>query len=266
MSSLLPSGTVVLLSQLHPAGSSDAGGCAQPQCCCWNWSQDGCTAGVPTSLRPVPGKSQEKGGQTQPDLARVGSHSPLTLRPPCLCRCAGSLPPRLVLRAGSPVSSAECRVSATVPHPCVPAGGHLHLYPGLPHCHSWGLQQLRVGGHLSADTPSPAAILVPRRECPCHDSPQHFPTCPGAEGKGTMPEGVVMEKKAAPMQSPHLNLKENYPGSLGWWGCHNKKHNLTKHPAAWQEGGTDPIPSGTSSDGKSLARNVLQITLSFVDK
>lgn len=29
------------------------------------------------------------------------------------CRCAGSLPPRLVLRAGSPVSSAECHVSAT---------------------------------------------------------------------------------------------------------------------------------------------------------
>ncbi|OPJ89866.1 hypothetical protein AV530_020178 [Patagioenas fasciata monilis] len=36
--------------------------------------------------------------------------SPTPLR--CMPRCAGSLPPRLVLRAGSPVSSAECWVSA----------------------------------------------------------------------------------------------------------------------------------------------------------
>lgn len=33
------------------------------------------------------------------------------LLPTCLCRCAGSLPPRLLLRAGSPVSSAEYCVS-----------------------------------------------------------------------------------------------------------------------------------------------------------
>lgn len=34
-----------------------------------------------------------------------------SLLPPCLSRCAGSLPPRLLLRAGSPVSSAEYYVS-----------------------------------------------------------------------------------------------------------------------------------------------------------
>lgn len=125
MSPLLLSGTMVLLSQLHPAGSSNAKGCAQPQCSCWNWSWDDCTAGVPISLHPVPGESQEKGAQRQPALTKGSSHPPLTLCPPCLCRCAGSLPPRLVLRAGSPVSSAECRVSATVLLPSFCLAGDL---------------------------------------------------------------------------------------------------------------------------------------------
>lgn len=73
---------------------------------------------------PLP-RAWEKPGKGSLDAARPcqsGQPPPLTLCPPCLLRCAGSLPPRLVLRAGSPVSSAECRVSATVLPPSFCAG------------------------------------------------------------------------------------------------------------------------------------------------
>uniref|UniRef100_A0A8C3GIE4 RRM domain-containing protein n=1 Tax=Cairina moschata TaxID=8855 RepID=A0A8C3GIE4_CAIMO len=53
---------------------------------------------------------EQAGGHPQPQHAppqrRTSVHRQRAL-------CAGSLPPRLVLRAGSPVSSAECHVSAT---------------------------------------------------------------------------------------------------------------------------------------------------------
>lgn len=192
MSSLLLRGTTVLLSQLHPAGSSDAGGCAQPQCYCWNWSWDGCTAGVPTSLRPVPGNSQEKGAQTRPDLARVGSHPLLTLCPPCLCRCAGSLPPRLVLRAGSPVSSAECRVSATVPLPsCAGCGPP----PPLP----WASPSVTPevsssSGWVATFQQTPKVQLLslsPEGNVPATTHPSIFPHVLGQEGKAPCQRGVL---------------------------------------------------------------------------
>lgn len=53
--------------------------------------------------------------------------------------------------------------------------------------------------------------------------------------KGTMPEGGVVMEMGSRDTITSLNLKENYPGSLGWWGCQNKKHSLTKHWAAQQE-------------------------------
>lgn len=223
MSPLLLSGTTVLLSQLHPAGSSDAGGCAQPQCYCWNWSWDDYTAGVPISLHPVPGESQERGAQRQPVLTKVSSHPPLTSCPPCLCRCAGSLPPRLVLRAGSPVSSAECRVSATVllPSFCL-AGNHLHLYPELPPVSS-------SSGCVATSQQTPEVhlpSLSPERDvhATIHSRMERHHA-----------RGGCCDGKGSPDTITSLNLKENYPGSLGWWGCQNKKHSLTEHRAARQE-------------------------------
>lgn len=189
MSSLLLSGTMVLLSQIHPAGSSDARGCAQPQCYCWDWSWDGCTAGVPTSLCPAPGKSQEKGAWMQPDLARMGSHPPLTLCPSCLCRCAGSLPPRLVLRAGSPVSSAECRVSAPILLCWLGTTSTFTL--SFPHCHSRGLQQLRVSGHSSAHTQSPVALLSPEGDVRATIHLNTFPRALGQDGKAPSQREVL---------------------------------------------------------------------------
>lgn len=85
----------------------------------------------------------------------------------------------------------------------------------FPHCHSWGLQQLRMSGHLSADTLSPVALLAPRRGYLCHDSPQHFPTCHGAVWKGTKPEGSVVMEKAALTQSPHSTLRKTNQAAWG---------------------------------------------------
>lgn len=135
--------------------------------------------------------------------------------------------------------------------------------PSFPHCHSWGLWQLRRSGHFSADTRSPVAFFVPRRVCPCHDSPRHFPM---SWGRMERHQARGCDGKGSPHTITSLNLKENSPGSPGWRGCQNKKHSLTEHPAAQQERGTDPIPSETSSDGRSLPRYALQITSAFVDK
>lgn len=105
--------TAVLLSWLIPAASSDAGGCAQPQPVLLSELELGrlyCFIPLPSVLCPgKAGKGEPRGSQLLPGWVAT---TPLTLCPSCLCRCAGSLLPRLVLRAGSPVSSAECRVSA----------------------------------------------------------------------------------------------------------------------------------------------------------
>lgn len=51
----------------------------------------------------------------------------------CLCRCAGSLPQRLLLRAGNPVSSAELYVSNWVQPPLAGRGWvAVNLFPGGP--------------------------------------------------------------------------------------------------------------------------------------
>lgn len=82
-------------SQLGPA----AGVCAQPQLLLLATPELGWPHRVRFELC-VPGEGW-------------GAAGPLSPSAPCLCRCAGSPPPRLVLRAGSPVSSAECWVSVT---------------------------------------------------------------------------------------------------------------------------------------------------------
>lgn len=104
---------------VSPWGEPPAGGC--------KWAPSRNRGG---GVSPA-GCSEERGC---PGGALVHS-----LLPPCLSRCAGSLPPRLLLRAGSPVSSAEYYVSTRSeraqqppvrgapshpgPHPQSPRGG-----------------------------------------------------------------------------------------------------------------------------------------------
>lgn len=58
------------------------------------------------------------------------------LLPTCLFRCAGSLPPRLLLRAGSPVSSAEYYVSTRFPMECVKPLLHIRTWWMCHECSS----------------------------------------------------------------------------------------------------------------------------------
>jgi len=146
----------------------------QGRCCCPNEHWDGHAGCVLPPLRPVPGEGW--GGEAWRRSALPGqvATAPLTLCPSCLCRCAGSLPPRLVLRAGSPVSSAECRVSAASPLPSSCAGvvgwGPPPPPPSAPPAPRSGSPAAR-GGH-----PDPVPAL-PRPLSGWHRRSGH-PPCP----------------------------------------------------------------------------------------
>lgn len=107
-------------------------------------------------------------------------------------RCAGSLPPRLVLRAGSPVSSAECRVSAAVPLPSCARWGPP---PPLP----WASPSVTPGVSSSSEwvatfqqTPKVQLLsLSPEGDVPATTHPSIFPHVLGQEGKAPCQRGVL---------------------------------------------------------------------------
>ena len=141
------------------------------------------------------GKAESRSSRLSPGWVAT---TPLTPCPSCLCRCAGSLPPRLVLRAGSPVSSAECRVSATSPLPSSCAGvvgwGPPPPLPSAPPAATLGV----FGGSGWVARPYPRIGDAAFRQAPkvrvpfspvgrghlCHHPPQRFPKYPGAGWKG----------------------------------------------------------------------------------
>lgn len=121
-------------------------------------------------------------------------------------------------------------------HPSVLAGDHFNLHPELPPLPLPGSPAAQGEWPLFSTHPKSSCPLVPRRGCPCHNSPQHFPTCPGAGWKGTKPEGGVVMEKAALTQSPHKTLRKTVQAAWGGGAAKTRSTALPSCPARGRDG------------------------------